>query len=108
MRIRKGDTVVVLSGSHKGKTGRVLAINLEKERATVEKVAIFKKHVKRGRIQSMPEGGIIEKEGTIHLSNLALIDPKTGKASRVGIRTEGEGKVRFAKKSGTTIENPKR
>ena len=107
MQIRKGDLVQVISGSEKGKQGRVLAVDLEKQRARVEKVAVVKRHVKRGRDQSMPEGGIIEKNGTIHLSNLMLVDPKSGKPTRTGSRMDGDRKIRFAKKSGAEIEFPK-
>ncbi len=107
MHIRKGDLVQVLTGKDKGKQGKVLEIDREKNRARVDKVMTVKRHVKRGRNPSMPEGGIIEKFGTIHVSNLALVDPKSGKPSRIGHRMDGDKKVRFAKKSGTTIEAPK-
>ena len=76
-RIKKGDVVFVLTGREKGKTGKVLDIDHEKHRAIVEKLMVFKRHYKRGRNPAQPEGGIVEKNGSIHLSNLALIDPKT-------------------------------
>ena len=79
IRIKKGDTVYVLSGKEKGKTGKVLAINHEKQRAEVEKLMVFKRHYKRGRNPAAPEGGIVDKNGTIHVSNLALIDPESSR-----------------------------
>ena len=102
-RIRKGDTVVVLSGSDRGKRGEVLQVRPKDERAVVKGVNIAKKHTKA---QGMGQpGGIIEQEATIHLSNLALLDPKTDKPTRVGFRMLDDGrKVRFARGSGTVIE----
>ena len=102
-RIRKGDTVVVLSGSDRGKRGEVLQVRPKDERAVVKGVNIAKKHTKP---QGMGQpGGIVEQEATIHLSNLALLDPKTDKPTRVGFRLLDDGrKVRFARGSGTVIE----
>lgn len=102
-RIRKGDTVVVLSGSDRGKRGEVLQVRPKDERAVVKGVNIAKKHTKA---QGMGQpGGIIEQEATIHLSNLALLDPQTDKPTRVGFRMLDDGrKVRFARGSGTVIE----
>ncbi len=102
-RIRKGDTVVVISGSDRGKRGEVLQVRPKDERAVVKGVNIAKKHTKA---QGMGQpGGIIEQEATIHLSNLALLDPKTDKPTRVGFRMLDDGrKVRFARGSGTVIE----
>ena len=102
-RIKKGDTVVVITGSDKGKRGEVLQVRPKDERAVVKGVNIAKKHTKA---QGMGQpGGIIEQEATIHLSNLALIDPTTNKGARVGFRTLDDGrKVRFARGSGTVIE----
>jgi len=102
-RIRKGDTVVVITGSDRGKRGEVLQVRPKDERAVVKGVNIAKKHTKA---QGMGQpGGIIEQEATIHLSNLALLDPETDKPTRVGFRMLDDGrKVRFARGSGTVIE----
>ena len=102
-RIRKGDIVVVITGSDRGKQGEVLQVRPKDERAVVKGVNIAKKHTKA---QGMGQpGGIIEQEATIHLSNLALIDPKTNKPTRVGFRMLDDGrKVRFARGSGIVIE----
>ena len=102
-RIRKGDRVVVITGADKGKRGEVLAVRPKEDRAIVQGVNVAKKHTKP---QGMGKpGGIIEQEATIHLSNLALIDPKTDKATRVGFRILDDGrKVRVARPSGNVIE----
>lgn len=102
-RIKKGDTVVVITGADKGKRGEVLQVRPKDERAVVKGVNIAKKHTKP---QGMGQpGGIVEMEATIHLSNLALLDPTTNKPTRVGFRTLDDGrKVRFARGSGTVIE----
>ena len=102
-RIRKGDKVVVITGSDKGKRGEVLSVFPKAERAVVQGVNVAKKHVKP---QGMGKpGGIIEQEATIHLSNLALIDPKTDKPTRVGFRVlDGGRKVRVARATGDVIE----
>jgi large subunit ribosomal protein L24 len=101
-KIRKGDKVEVTVGRDKGKRGEVLRIITESERAVVQGVAMVKRHLKpRGMGQP---GGIEEKEGTVHLSNLMLIDPKTDKPTRVGFKVLEDGKkVRFAKASGETL-----
>jgi len=104
-RIKKGDTVFVLTGREKGKTGKVLDIDHEKERAVVEKLMVVKRHFKRGRNPAAPEGGIVEKNGSIHLSNLALLDPDSKKPTRIGTKLLDNGKrVRFAKRSGAQID----
>jgi len=102
-RIRKGDTVVVITGSDKGKRGEVLSVMPKDGRAVVQGVNIAKKHTKA---QGMGQpGGIIEKEATIHLSNLSLVDPQTNKPTRVGFRVLDDGrKVRIARPSGAVIE----
>ncbi len=102
-RIRKGDTVVVITGADRGKRGEVLSVRPKDERAVVQGVNMAKRHVKP---QGMGKpGGIIEQEATIHLSNLALIDPKTDKPTRVGFRVLDDGrKVRVARASGDVIE----
>lgn len=102
-RIRKGDTVVVLTGADKGKQGEVLVVRPKDERAVVRGVNIAKKHTKPTGMGQ--PGGIIEQEATIHLSNIALLDPTTNKPTRVGFRMLDDGrKVRFARSSGTVIE----
>jgi len=105
IRIRKGDNVFVLSGKEKGKTGKVLEIDHQKQRAIVEKLMVFKRHYKRGRNPSAPEGGIVEKNGSIHVSNLALVDPETKKPTRIGTKLLDNGKrVRIARRSGAQID----
>jgi large subunit ribosomal protein L24 len=105
IRIKKGDTVYVLSGKEKGKTGKILEVDHEKQRAIVEKLMIFKRHLKRGRNPASPEGGIVEKNGSIHVSNLALIDPESKKPTRIGTKVLENGKrVRIAKRSGAQID----
>ncbi|MBR4809793.1 MAG: 50S ribosomal protein L24 [Bacteroidales bacterium] len=101
-RIRKGDTVYVNAGNDKGKTGKVLSVDPEAQRAIVEGVNLVSKHTKPNAKQ--PQGGIIKKEAPIHISNLNLIDPKSGKATRVGFKVEDGKKVRIAKKSGEEIK----
>jgi len=105
IRIKKGDTVYVLSGKEKGKTGKVLSVDHEKSRAVVEKLMVVKRHVKRGNNPGAPEGGIIEKNGSIHISNLALLDPEAKKPTRIGTKVLESGKrVRVAKRSGAQID----
>ena len=105
IRIKKGDTVFVRSGKEKGKTGKILEVDHEKQRAIVEKLMIFKRHLKRGRNPASPEGGIVEKNGSIHVSNLALIDPESKKPTRIGTKVLENGKrVRIAKRSGAQID----
>jgi large subunit ribosomal protein L24 len=104
-KIRKGDKVVVLTGRDKGRTGEVIEIETARDRALVRGVNMVKRHQKQSARQ---EGGIISKEAALHLSNLALADPKTGKPTRVGFKFVGQGdsrrKVRFAKSSGVEID----
>ncbi|MBR1575040.1 MAG: 50S ribosomal protein L24 [Bacteroidales bacterium] len=102
LHIKKGDTVYVNAGNDKGKTGKVLSVNPDKDRAIVEGVNLVKKHTKPNSKQ--PQGGIIEQEAGIHISNLQLIDPKSGKPTRVGYKMDGDKKVRYAKKSGEEIK----
>jgi len=102
-RIRKGDTVAVLTGGDKGKRGEVLRVIPKESRAVVQGVNLAKHHTKPSGMGQ--QGGIIEREATIHLSNLALIDATSGKPTRVGFRVLDDGrKVRVAKASGTVIE----
>ena len=104
-KIRKGDKVVVLTGRDNGRTGEVVEVRPAADRAIVRGVNMVKRHQRQSAQQ---EGGIISKESTIHLSNLALADPKDGKATRVGFKFVGEGndrkKVRVAKRSGVEID----
>ena len=104
-KIRKGDKVIVRTGRDKGRSGEVLEVRTEEGRALVRGVNMVKRHQKQSAQQ---EGGIVSKEATVHLSNLALADPKDGKPTRVGFRFIGEGdqrrKVRFAKRSGVEID----
>jgi large subunit ribosomal protein L24 len=105
IRIKKGDLVFVLSGKEKGKTGKVLTIDHQGHRAVVEKLMIAKRHLKRGRNPAAPEGGIVEKNGSIHISNLALVDPESKKPTRIGTKVlEGGKRVRIAKRSGVQID----
>ena len=104
-RIRKGDKVVVLSGRDKGRTGEVIEVRPEQDRALVRGVNMVKRHQKQTAQQA---GGIISKEASIHLSNVALADPKDGKPTRVSFKTVGKGDdqklVRVAKRSGVEID----
>ena len=103
LHIKKGDTVYVLSGEDKGQQGRVLSVQAAKQRAIVEGINIVSKSTKP--TAKHPQGGIIKMEAPIHISNLALIDPKSGKPTRVGVRVNEKGeKVRYAKKSGEEIK----
>ncbi len=101
-KIKKGDKVIVIAGKDKGKKGDVMQIITDENRAVVSGVNVAKRHTKA---QGAVEGGIIDKLMPIHISNLALIDPKDGKATRVGYKTlDGGKKVRVAKRTGATID----
>mgnify|MGYP001740788795 FL=1 len=101
--IRKGDTVFVNAGEDKGKTGKVIRVITEKKRAVVEGVNIVSKNQKPNA--KYPQGGIIKMEAPIHISNLNVIDPASGKPTRIGHRKNEEGKtIRYAKKSGEEIK----
>ena len=103
LHIKKGDTVQVIAGDDNGKKGRVLEIIRKNNRAIVEGVNIIKKHTKPNT--QYPQGGIVEKEAPIHISNLMLVDPKTGSATRIGRKLNESGKlVRYSKKSGEEIK----
>ena len=102
-RIRKGDTVVVITGADKGKRGEVLRVLPTDMRAVVQGVNVAKRHMKpRGMGQP---GGIVEREATIHLSNLMLVDPKSEKPTKVGFRVVDGRKVRIARATGAVIES---
>ncbi|MBH64848.1 MAG: 50S ribosomal protein L24 [Alphaproteobacteria bacterium] len=101
-KIRKGDQVIVLNGREKGKKGEVLRVLTKDSRVLVQGVNVVKRHT---RPQTGNPGGIVEKEASLALSNVALVDPKTGEATRVGFRLLDDGrKVRFAKKSGEVVD----
>jgi len=103
LHIKKGDTVRVIAGDNKGSEGKVLEIRKDKDRAIVEGVNLVKKHTKPNAAH--PQGGIIEQEAPIHISNLQLIDPKSGQPTRIGRRQNDQGKlVRYAKRSGEEIK----
>jgi large subunit ribosomal protein L24 len=100
--IRKGDNVVVTTGRDKGKKGSVLKVFPKESRALVQGVNMVKRHQRQTQAQ---QAGIVSKEAPIHLSNIAHVDPKSGKATRIGSKTLNDGrKVRFAKKSGEVID----
>lgn len=102
LKIRKGDTVKVIAGNSKGREGKVLEVMLSENKAIVEGANMVSKHTKPNAAN--PNGGIVKQEAPIHVSNLMLVDPSNGKATRVG-RKEVEGKlVRYAKKSGEVIK----
>jgi len=101
-KIRKGDKVIVRTGRDKGRTGEVIRVMRSEERALVRGVNLVKRHQRQTPTQ---EGGIVSKEASVHLSNLAIADPKDGKATRVGFKILPDGrKVRFAKRSGVEID----
>jgi len=101
-KIKKGDTVVVMTGKDKGRSGTVLQMITKTDRVLVQGLNLVKRHTRQSQTS---EGGIITKEASIHISNVALVDPKDGKPTRVGIKTNDDGtKVRFAKRSGDLID----
>ena len=105
-RIRKGDTVVVIAGKAKGSRGKVLRILTKKQRVVIERIAMVKKHLKP--TQQNPQGGIIEKEGSVHISNVMPLDPGSDKPTRVKVKPDpASGQRRRTGKSGTTIEASK-
>ncbi|GAA4771623.1 MULTISPECIES: 50S ribosomal protein L24 [Flavobacterium] len=101
LKIKSGDTVKVIAGDHKGAEGKVLRVLREKNKAVVEGVNFVSKHTKPSA--KNPQGGIVKKEAPIHISNIALIDPKTKSATRVGSKVEGDKKVRVSKKSNQVL-----
>ncbi|QUB47088.1 50S ribosomal protein L24 [Prevotella sp. oral taxon 475] len=103
LHIKKGDEVIVLAGEDKGRKGKVLKVLVERERAFVEGINMVSKSTKPSA--KNPQGGIVKQEAPIHVSNLSLIDPKSGKATRIAIKKTDDGKkVRIAKKSGEVIK----
>jgi len=97
LKIKSGDVVRVIAGDHKGAEGKVLKVDRENNKAIVEGTNMVSKHTKPSA--KNPQGGIVKKEAAIHISNIALIDPKTKSATRVGVKVEGDKKVRVSKKS---------
>ncbi|MDI9258889.1 MULTISPECIES: 50S ribosomal protein L24 [Alicyclobacillus] len=103
MRVKTGDKVVVIAGKDKSKQGRILKVYPKEGRVVVEGVNIVKRHTKPN--PQHPEGGIVEKEAPIHVSNVMIVDPKTGEPTRVGYKFLEDGrKVRYAKKSGEILD----
>jgi large subunit ribosomal protein L24 len=101
-KIRRDDEVIVIAGKDKGKTGKVLKVIAGTERVIVEGINLIKKHTKPVPQLQQP-GGIIEKEASINVSNVAIVNPETGKADRVGFKFEDGNKIRFFKSNGKTI-----
>ncbi|MFD1363537.1 50S ribosomal protein L24 [Lentibacillus salinarum] len=102
MHVKKGDKVKVISGKDRGKEGTILEAYPKKERVLVEGINMIKKHAKPS--QDNPQGGILNQEAAIHVSNVMLIDPKSGEPTRIGYETRDGKKVRIAKKSGEAID----
>jgi large subunit ribosomal protein L24 len=102
LHIKKGDTVIVITGESKGQKGRVLQVDREKNRAIVEGINMVSKHTKPN--SKSPQGGILKKEAPVHISNLMLMDPASGKPTRIGRKLNDKNKlVRYSKKSGEEI-----
>jgi large subunit ribosomal protein L24 len=105
MKLRTDDTVIVISGKDKGKTGRILRVDLKKDKVYVEGLNIVKRHQRATPGRPNAPVGVIEKEGPIHVSNVALLDPKDNKPTRLGVkRTEQGTRLRVTKRSGTEID----
>jgi large subunit ribosomal protein L24 len=108
VKIRRDDTVRIIAGKDRGKTGRVLRVDPRKDKVYVEGANIVKRHMRprtlRDTQRAQELGGIIEKEGPIHVSNVMLIDPESGEPTRVGVKREGGRRVRVAKRSGREID----
>ena len=101
LKIKSGDIVRVIAGDHKGSEGKIVRVLREKNKAIVEGVNMVSKHTKPSA--KNPQGGIVKKEASIHVSNLSLIDPKSKEATKVGFKQEGDKKVRFSKKSNQVL-----
>ncbi len=101
LKVKAGDLVKVIAGNHKGEQGKIVRVFADKNTAVVEGINMVSKHTKPSAAN--PQGGIVKKEAPIHISNIALIDPKTKEATKVGYRTEGDKKVRFSKKSNQVV-----
>ena len=108
-KIRRDDLVKVIAGKDKGKTGKVLRVDMKKHKVFVEGLNIQKRHQKPMMLRDtqrtqQTEGGVIEREGPIHISNVMLLDPKTGEPTRLGVRREGGTRTRVTKKSGEALD----
>jgi len=101
IKIKSGDVVKVIAGDHKGSEGKVVRVIREDNKAIVEGINMVSKHTKPSA--KNPQGGIVKKEAPIHISNLALVDPKSKEATKVGFKSEGDKKVRFSKKSNQVV-----
>jgi large subunit ribosomal protein L24 len=105
VKIVKGDTVKVIAGADRGKVGKVLKVFPDKNRVIIEKVRLIKRHTRPS--QKLPQGGVIEREASVDVSNVMLVDPKTGEPTRVGITRRSDGtKDRVARKSGEIVARP--
>ena len=108
VKIRRDDEVIVISGKDRGKTGKVMRVDPAKQRVYVEGLNLVKRHQRPQQVRDAQRaesvGGVIEKEGPIHISNVMLLDPKSGDPTRVGIKREDGRRVRFARKSGEELE----
>jgi large subunit ribosomal protein L24 len=108
VRIRRDDSVRVIAGKDRGRTGRVKSVDPKKQKVYVEGVNIIKRHIKprtlRDTQRAQEIGGIVEMEGPIHISNVMLVDPSSGEPTRVGVKRDDGKRVRIAKKSGKEIE----
>jgi large subunit ribosomal protein L24 len=105
MKLRKDDDVIVVSGKDKGKTGKILRVDRRRDRVYVEGINIVKRHTRPNPARPNAQVGVIEREGPVHISNVALVDPKENKPTRVGTRRTEDGKrMRVTKRSGTEID----
>ena len=105
LRIRKGDTVQVISGANRGVQGRVLSVDLARGRVRVEKVRMQKRHLKPGR-KALKSGGVLEQEGYVHISTVMLVDPDTNRPSRVRVASDGDSRTRTFAGSGNSVPEP--
>jgi large subunit ribosomal protein L24 len=101
-RIKQGDTVEVVQGKESGKRGKVLHVRAEEERVVVERVNFIKRHIRPSK--KAPQGGVIEREAGMHISNVKLVCPSCNEAVRVGVRMEGDEKVRYCKKCNVSVD----
>lgn len=101
-RIKKNDSVMIIAGKERGKIGKVIRVQPQQERAVVERLNMIKRHVKPGGPQD--SGGILEKEASIHLSNLMLVDPQDGRPTRVGFRVVDGRKMRVSRRTGNVLD----
>jgi len=105
MKLRKDDEVIVISGKDKGKTGKIIRVDRDRDRVYVEGINIVKRHTRPNPARPNAQVGVIEREGPVHVSNVALLDPKENKPTRVGTRrTEQGARMRVTKRSGTEID----